>query len=282
MDTIKKSTASQSSKLIENISKWMKLQNDVIKFLGFNFLLFVATAALAKPDWVNSRLNQLNLSIDGISTPFFKLVKKETTKANLNAAQASEALTQAQIMLTNATIPNHTKIPGDSNSIELAMAKALGFITDAQKDLDQQAISILKTGVTAGAIQNIPTTGWINVGLYSNENILIRPSDRIQRTKEIERIDDNNNNKLKKIILSHDAIIISEVDECSIIDISKMPIPDSNAPEHESAIVRKSLEQPLFVRMTKSCATRSKEKMFYAQVDIPADRIRFSQLSSFK
>lgn len=277
MSPFKKKSVSPSSARLKSYSVLLAVLNDAMKFFTVALLLFAVAVALAIPKWANEKL--VALGVRDISLGGIKVVMAETVNASGNALQVSDALTRAEITLKGASsLLNDATKPADRPPIDKTdLANTLEAIKVAQRSLDQQATSLLSAGKEAGVYQAIPAAGWIFIGYYGEDGVLRRGSDRIQITDRLRMLDE----KLQEIVLTYDAPVVSNGDDCTIVDISKVPQVDVNAPERERAIVRASFA-PLRVLATKACTAIGKGKLLYARIDIPPNRIRLAQLSTIK
>jgi hypothetical protein len=249
---------------IDRLERTVKAANLVLelaKTVVFFGLAMVVFGAVAAPDWIGGRIKALNMKIESIDLPFIKLVADETKASNANTIQVAEALTKAEIELSED--------PSNANT-----TRALEAIRSAKLVLDEQSKSMAKVANKAGLSVGSTAEGWLYVGYFNESGTLVRQSDRIQ--PDSVSLKGGNPTQLT---LRFDAPIISDGDNCNRLDISKFNPPDPKEKKTKYALVRANAD-PLQILSVVECDSVGGGKQKYARVAIPPDRIRFAELSS--
>jgi hypothetical protein len=122
---------------LEQAVKVMGLVSELTKIVVGAVLALVVVSAFAAPEWIGGRLAKLNLKIDSLNAGIIKLVAMESKKTNAHAIQVAEALTQAEVQISEQ--------PQSPDN-----AKALQFIRDAKAALDKQGVAIQAIASTVG------------------------------------------------------------------------------------------------------------------------------------
>jgi hypothetical protein len=253
-----------SDKSLESASKLVAFLNEAGKLFAFLFLLVFVAGAFASPTFVKDRLDKLGLRINAFDLGWIKFVATETASASKGTVDVSEALTKAEIALASST----------ASPLSQTVQEALVSIRNAKLTMDEQTKALKNIGSATGARTVTPSSGWLYLGYYGEDMALRKASDRVA-AEGLARLDMN----LKRVVLAHDAPIISDGDNCTKVDVADMPAFDPNKKETEVAVVRASNEA-LQVLQVKDCASRGKGHLLYAQVHVPESRIRFAQLST--
>lgn len=264
-----------SNERIESASKLLAMLSDLAKFIGVSSLAFFAVAAIAAPEWTQKRLDALGWQIKEVNAGFFRITVKETVKAGNGVIRIAEGLTNTEISLAalQASLP---KGP-DASQQNAEILRAMSSVKAAQLALGVQADALASTGKAVGLIQDAPDMGWLYVGIFAANNDAKYISPRIS-PNGIQRA----GGAITGILLKYDTVIVSNGDDCTKTSLKDVPMPDPNAPEREFTIVTPSESKPLEVIKVSECPSIGDGKLIYAQVRIPTERVRFSQLSKIK
>lgn len=261
-----------STENLERLSKFVGVLNELAKVTAMGVLALLAMGAIAKPEWVKGRLASLGVEIKEISVGPLKVVAKATVKAGGSTLQMAEALTEAELRLTELSTNGQQTLSASNVS---AVGDTLKAILVARAALDEQSVSIQDTGKVAGVLADPPKRGWLYVGLFSANGQLKLASSRLESKNGVRFA----GSKLAELVLRFDAPVVSDGDDCTKTDVLDYVPPNPNAPERKYAVLRASPE-PLKILLTKACNAPGGNQTIYAQVDVPANRVRFAALSS--
>lgn len=262
-----------STEKLEALSKFLAVLNELAKVSAMGVLALLAIGAIAAPTWVKGTFTALGLEIKELNAGPLKLVATETVKAGANAVQIAEALNQAELRLTDISV-NAQKQPIAARDAS-AIGETLKKIVLARAALDEQASSIQNTGAAVGVSANPPSRGWLYLGLFGENGNLKLPSSRLEPNSGVRNID----GKPAELVLRFDAPVVSNGDDCTKTDVADFVPPNPNAPEQQYAILRASAE-PLKILATKTCDAPGGNRITYAQIEVPRNRVRFAMLSS--
>lgn len=263
------------SERVEALSKLLAALAELAKSLAITGLAGFAVAAVAAPGWAKERLHQLGFHVSEFDLGGMKFVADETAKTSAGAMGAAEAITQAQIAL--AAAQQAPGAPATSSEASQRMADGLAQLGRAQQALDVQQAAIHRAAEKAGLDVKPPSLGWIRVANYGENGQARWTSERIARDG-IVRTD----NRITQLVLAYDAPVVANGDDCSRTDPAQFTLPPDDAPEIQYFIIQARANDPLVVTQTKDCPSVGRGHDVWAQIKVPAARVRLAALSSLK
>lgn len=263
------------SERIEALSKLLASLAELSKSLAITGLAGFAVAAVAAPGWAKERLHQLGFHVEEFNWAGMKFVADETAKTSAGAMGAAEAITQAEIAL--AAAQQAPGAPAASSPASQRVADGLAQLNKAKQALDVQQAAIHRAAEKSGLDVKPPSLGWIHVADFGENGQPRWVSERLARNG-IVRVD----NRITQLVLAYDAPVVTNGDDCSRTDPAQFTLPPDDAPEIQYVIIQARGDEPLTVTQTKDCPSIGHGRDVWAQIKVPAARVRMAALSSLK
>lgn len=247
--------------LLAGLSETVGIMSEIGKLLVIAAAAFFMVSALAAPAWLTARMRDLDLRLDSVNFGVVKVVSLQAPKASAQNIQAAEALTRAEVALSEA-------VPAARS------AAILKNIQEAKQALDAQSESLVAVAGAAGLQPQVPPTAWVYVGYFNETGKLARPGDRIDPTSLVYEGDE-----LRSLVLRNDAVVSSNGDDCTKTAIENVPAFDPSMLSRKFVVLAGSRD-PLHVIRTARCSAAGRGKTVFAEVQIPKARARFAELGA--
>lgn len=248
--------------------KVLGLLIETSKLIGILALILLCLTALMLPNQTRRYLRTMGVEVQEINLPGIKLVKAQTYDAaeNLIAAKVSvDNAASGLLELGNITSDQRTLIEHALNTARIKIAAA-----ETSLDKQEKAINSKSKDPTL----ELPETAWIFVGLQNESGHMINlPESRVDLERVVLSKD-----KISKLFLKYDAPAVDNASSCTVIRIEDYQPPP---PQSVHLLIRANPQEELSVIGVTSCPTAGKGKQIYAQIQVPANRIRFAKSSEW-
>lgn len=255
---------------LDKTARVFTLLFDIAKLAGLTTLILVGVAAIAFPSQVQGRLRALGLKIQQVDVLGVKLVQNETFDIANSLVDTKMSVDSAAVRLAAASGMSTE----DRKAAEVAIAGARNSVLKIQDSLGKQESAIkdakARSGVTSPAL---PSTGWIFVGRIAENGTYIAAPRIDAKATAIS------NGVVTSLMLKYDSPVAENGDDCVRTDLKDVQPPSPNSVQ---MLLQADPPAQLTVLSTAGCRSVDGGKWLYANIKIPADRVRFAKFSDWK